>query len=247
MKHHATKGVLWGICLLLSQIASAQEFDMELRLSTSEDIYWYRISSALPGLEAYAVTDFSEEDEFCPARLLPTKETNPKSQWKLIPGTEGKVILVNRGTGQELDGVSVDMGNYNATLIMPAGTSAGFQVTALGESVFQIESVEDDGINRCLAVTEMNTLPISYPQENPSTSAVGWRFQPVEVESETGVNSPADSRTVIRIANKRISVNKGVKWQLFNVQGEEMPRTTRLVTGVYLVKTGDKLTKIYIP
>lgn len=247
MKHHTIKDVLWSVCILFPLGATAQGFDTELRISNSEDTYWYRISSALPGLETYAVTDYSDKDELCPAQLLPTEEADPKSQWKLIAGAEGRIILVNRGTGQELDGKSVSMDNFNATMIMPAGTSSGFQVTALGESVFQIESVEDDSINRCLAVADMDALPIAYPQENLSTSAVGWKFQPVEVESETGIGSPANSRTVIRITDKRISLNSGIKWQLFNARGEEMPRTIRLITGVYLVKVGEKTVKVYIP
>ena len=40
MKHHATKGVLWGICLLLSQIASAQEFEEINGATSSENLYF---------------------------------------------------------------------------------------------------------------------------------------------------------------------------------------------------------------
>lgn len=247
MKQQTIMGVLWGSCMLLSQLAAAQEFDPELHLSNNEDVYWYRICSALPGLEAYAVTDYSEEDEFIPVQMLPTEEADFKSQWKLIAGNDGKVILRNRASGQELDGVSLEMDNCNATLIMPAGTSAGFQVTSLGEYVFKLESEEDDGINRCLAVADMYALPVSYPQENLATSHIGWKFLPVEVESATGIGTQGDSRTIIRIANRRISVKGGTKWQLFNAQGEEMPRTTRLSTGVYMVKTGEKTVKVYIP
>ena len=249
MKHQAIKVVLWVACILLPKLTAAQGFESELHLwnpdSETDDTYWYRIISAVPEMGDYAITDVSEEDELCPAQLLQTDEKEHKSQWKLKAGTDGKVILINRGTGQELNGSSIDMGNFNATQIMPAGISSGFTITSLGDYAFKLESVEDDDINRCLAVTDMDALPITYPEENLSTSAIGWKFIPVEI---TGLNisSANGSNANIRIANKRIYVSGDTKWQLFNAQGEEMPRTIRLATGVYMVKAGDKTVKVLV-
>ena len=245
MKHQTIRDVLLGAGLLLSLIASAQKFDSELHLSSEKDVYWYRIVNALPGMEEFAVTDFSEEDELCPAQLFKTEESDQKSQWKLTARADGKIVITNRATGQELDGTSVNMGNYNATLIMPEATSFGFTITSLGDNAFKIESVEDDDVNRCLAVVDMDALPISYPEENLSTSVIGWKFLPVEIDSQTGIGTAQSTKSVIRVTNKRISVS-GAKWQLFNAQGVEMPRTTRLATGVYMVKIGEKTVKIFV-
>lgn len=245
MNYNTLKDVLLGFVLLSSSMAAAQEFDSELHLSTDKDVYWYRICSALPGLETYVVTDFSDEDELCPAQLLQTDELNHKSHWKLVAGTDGKVILVNRATDQELDGSSVDMGNYNATLLMPRGISTGFTVTALGDNAFKLESVEDDDVNRCLAVADISEEPITYPEDNLSTSVIGWKFIPIE-STITGISEAKNNKITVRVTNKRISVSGGVKWQLFNAQGEEMPRTTRLATGIYMVKMAEKTVKVII-
>lgn len=250
MNHNAFKGVLWGLAMLSAVTAGAQEYESELQvwdpLDESETTYWYRICSALPELEGYAVTDYSEEDDIYPLQLLQTEEKDYRSQWKLAAGAENKVILVNRATGQEIDGCSLDMGSCNVTQIMPAGITTGFVITALGNNAFSLQSVEDDGINRCLAVADVDSAPISYPTENESTSAIGWKFITMEISGWDGIESAKPSKTSIRISGKRISVSGVKKWQLFNAQGEEMPRTTRLAAGIYMVKLPGKTVKVLI-
>jgi hypothetical protein len=62
----------------------------------------------------------------------------------------------------------------------------------------------------------------------------------------TGIGTAKNDSIVVRVRNKHISVSGGIEWQLFNAQGEEMPRTTRLATGVYMVKMADKTVKVMI-
>lgn len=250
MNNNTLKKALWGLCMLSAMTAGAQKYESEIHLwdpsDKSETTYWYRICNALPGMEGYAITDCSEEDEFFPAQLLQTDEKEFKSQWKLKAGKDGKVILINRATGQELDGTSVDMGNCNVTMIMPAGLTTGFTMTALGDNAFSLQSVEDDDINRCLALADAEGEPISYPTENESTSVIGWKFIVTEISGWTGIGTNKACKTSIRVSNRRISVNGIAKWQLFNAQGEEMPRTTRLAPGVYMIKLPERTEKILI-
>ena len=56
------KRLFMGLALLTSLSASAQEFDSELQMST-DIVYWYRICSAVPGMEGYAMTDLNGEVE----------------------------------------------------------------------------------------------------------------------------------------------------------------------------------------
>ena len=250
MNNNTLKKALWGLSMLSTMTVGAQKYESEIHLwdplDESETTYWYRICSALPGMESYAVTDFSEEDELYPVQLLQTEEKDYKSQWKLKAGGDGKVIIINRATGQELDGCSIDMGNCNVTQIMPTGTTAGFKMTALGNNAFMLESVEDDDINRCLATADVEEEPITYPTQDESTSAIGWKFIVTEISGWTGIGSNKACKTTIRVSNRRISVSGAAKWQLFNAQGEEMPRTTRLAPGVYMVKIAEKTEKILI-
>ena len=241
--------MLLGFSLLLSLSAGAQGFDSELHLSTDDEICWYRICSALPGMEDYAMTDFNGMTPlmvyYNNAFLMQTEESEEHSQWKLTAGEDGKVILENRATGRQLGNSSISDENCNVTQFA-LSDATGFTATALGNNAFRLESIEDDGVNRCLALAEKDaTAPQTYPSENESASIVGWRFLPIEIQ--TGIGSAKGSSTVIRVADKRISVSGGEKWQLFNAQGEEMPRTIRLATGVYMVKTGQKTVKIFVP
>lgn len=234
---------------------AAQEFDSELQLSDEETVCWYRICNAAPGMDGYAMTDLNghtEDGEDYEAALrisiplLPTETDDRRSQWKLTPGEDGKVIITNRMTGSQISSVSNLLGDHNITTLTFSSDAQGFVVSSLGDYAFKLESVEDDGVNRCLALAERGGEALAYPETGESTSIIGWKFFPVEIE--TGIGSAKASRSVvISVKNKRISVSGSTDWQLFNISGEEMPRTVSLPTGVYLVKMPQKSVKVLIP
>ncbi|MBR4130574.1 MAG: hypothetical protein IKU02_06595 [Bacteroidaceae bacterium] len=247
MTYKSLKTISLGVALLASLSAIAQDFDSELQLSNDETTYWYRICNAATGMDGYAMTDLGPETEdinLSYIYLLPTETEDIHSQWKLTAGEDGKIIITNRSTGNQISNISANMGEFNATKLAD-GSVPGFTVTSLGDDAFQLESVEDDGVNRCLASAYIESEPLSYPESDASSSIVGWKFFPVEIE--TGIATTQAVRPVISVKNKRISVKGCPEWQLFNSQGEEMPRTTRLATGVYLVKLPQKAFKVAIP
>lgn len=240
------RSVFLGVSLLTTLSASAQEYDSELQLST-DIIYWYRICSAVPGMEGYAMTDpcsLTEDVMSYVVHLLPTETDNYASQWKLTAGEDGKVILTNRATGKQISNTSFNIDNHNMTWLT-SSDAQGFTVTSLGDYAFKLESLEDDGVNRCLALAEKDGEALTYPETGESSSVIGWKFFPVEID--TGIGSEKAGRYIIHVANKRISVSGCPEWQLFNAEGEEMPRTTPLATGVYMVKMPQKTVKVLVP
>ena len=252
MNYQTFRNILLSLGLLASTSALAQELSAELQLSTDEETCWYRICSAVPGMTDFAMTDVNaggdsedQEDLWRPALyLLQTETADYRSQWKLTAGEDGKVVITNRATGNSIGSVSMNAGNHNVTQLTP-GATPGFTVTSLGNNAFKLESVEDDGVNRCLALAEKDSEPLSYPETDEGTSAVGWQFLAVEID--TGLGSTTSGRTIVRLADGRIAVENSTGWTLFNAQGEEMPRTTPLPTGVYLVKLPQKTVKVLIP
>ena len=111
---------LFGFCLLFSFGARAQEAATELQLSSGDVICWYRICSAVPGMEAYAMTDLeSDATELASImiHLLPTRTDDYASQWKLTAGEDGKVILTNRATGSQISNCSFSTEECNVTLL----------------------------------------------------------------------------------------------------------------------------------
>ena len=249
MTYKSLKRLFWGIILLAPLSAGAQEFDSELQLST-DIIYWYRICSAVSGMEGYAMTDCSElvQNADFPIQLLLVETDNQAAQWKLTDGTDGKVNIVNRATGKSINNVSVnnepETNFFNATQLTTE-TTQGFTATSLGDYAFRLEGVEDDGVNRCLALADISGEALTYPESSESSSIIGWKFFPVEIE--TSIGSAKTNNAVIRVNGKRISVSGCSGWQLYNASGEEMPRTISLPTGVYLVKMPQKSVKILIP
>lgn len=240
------KRLFMGLALLTSLSASAQEFDSELQLS-SDVVYWYRICSAVPGMEGYAMTDLGSETADVMSNvvhMLPTETDDYRSQWKLTAGEDGKIVITNRATGFQISNTSFNFDDHNYTWLANEG-APGFTVTSLGDYAFKLESVEDDGVNRCLALADISGEALAYPESGESTSFIGWKFFPVEIE--TGIGTMEAGRTVVQVMKGRIFVKGCPEWQLFNASGEEMPRTVALPTGVYLVKMGQKSIKVLIP
>lgn len=235
--------LLSGVALLLALSARAQQFASELKMSTKEAVYYYRISNASFGMQDYVMTD-SHEDDVIPVQLLQTEMTEEKSQWKLTTvGLGDKVVLTNRATGLQLGGISLNIGDHNSTRLTANG-SPGFTITLLGEDVFSLKCIEYDGVERSLALAERESPALIWPKENLSTSVIGWKFMLVDT-TDTGINS-ADSGVSIHVEGNCVFVNGCSKWQLFNTQGEEMHRTTMLPAGIYLVKTPNEVVKVMI-
>lgn len=241
------KRLFMGLALLAPMLLAAQEFDSELQLS-SDIVYWYRICTAAPGLDGLAMTDVNtgtgSDDYQNMVFVLPTETDDLRSQWKLTAGEDGKIIITNRATGNQIANSSYWYVDHSITALTASGTP-GFTVTSLGDYAFKLESVENDGVNRCLALADKDAGTIFYPESGESMSAIAWKFFPVEIE--TGIGSTETDRQVISVKKGRISVTGNVEWQLFNASGEEMPRTVSLPTGVYLVKMGQKAIKVLVP
>ncbi|MBO7138191.1 MAG: hypothetical protein J6V92_06970 [Bacteroidaceae bacterium] len=251
MIYKTFRSIFLGLSLLVALSAGAQEFDSELQLST-DIIYWYRICNAAPGMDGLAMTDLNSatdgEDQEDILRLavymMPTEMDDYRSQWMLTAGEDGKVIITNRATGSKISNTSSIVGDHNITVLTGKGAS-GFTFTSLGDYAFRLESVEDDGVNRCLALADKDAGFIFYPDGEESSSAIAWKFFPVEID--TGLGSMKVGRLVVQVKNKRIYVTGCPEWELFNAAGEEMPRTVSLPTGVYLVKTAQKTVKVLVP
>ena len=252
MIHKNLKRTLWSLVLLMSLPAGAQDLDSEPQLSNEETVYWYRICNAASGMDNYAMTDLNalmdgedHDDLWRPAiYLMQTDTEDYHSQWKLTAAEDGKVLLTNRGTGLMIGNASVSVDNINVTQLTPKGAQ-GFTLTALGDNAYSLQSIEDDGVNRCLAMAEKNGEAIIYPESGESTSVIGWKFFPVEIE--TGIGTMKASHPVIQVKDRRIAVKGCTGWQLFNAKGEEMPRTVSLPAGIYMVRMQQKSVKVLVP
>lgn len=247
MTYGILKKLFWGIALLAPLSLAAQEFGSELQMSDKETTYWYRICSAAPGMDGLAMTGLNSttdvEDNPNMIFMMPTETMDHHSLWRLTAGKDGKVIITNRATGFMISNSSEIVGDHNITCLTTS--SQGFTITNLGDNTFKFESVEDDGVNRCLALADKDGEVLTYPESGESSSAIAWKFIPVEIV--TGIGTMKAGQPVIQVKDKRISVTDCPEWQLFNAAGEEMPRTVSLPIGVYMVKMPQRTIKVLVP
>ena len=244
MKCKVFKQALLGLAVMMPATVCAQPFTMELQASTDEVEYWYRICSAVPGMEQLVMTDCSDQNDVCQVQLLPTVVSNEKSQWKLTVSPDDMVLITNRATGLQLHNASKEVGEHNATQLT-AGDSQGFDLLPLGGDAVLLMDTEIDGVTRCLAIAERGTEASKFPESDGSTSIVGWKFTFVE-SVQSVVKTTKGTAPTIRVCNRRVTVSGCKNWQLFNAQGEEMPRTTKLAPGAYMVKTPEGVTKVMV-
>lgn len=254
MIYKTLQHALLGFGLLATLPATAQGFDSELQLSVPDGTTcWYRICNTAAGMDGLAMTDLhdaaddagqDQANQMTAIFLVATETEDFRSQWKLSAGADGRIIITNRATGFQISNASVGVADHNITLLTSSETP-GFVATAIGDNAFRLESVEDDGVNRCLALADKDAGPTLYPESSESTSVVGWQFLPVEIE--TGIGTTKTGHNVVRVAGKHISVSGSSDWHLYNAQGEEMPRTVALPTGVYMVRLPQGTVKLAIP
>lgn len=248
MHYQTLKRVLMGIAMLMPLSMTARDFNSELLLSDEETTYWYRISCAASGMDGLAMTDLSGSTGTGEASrmiyMMPTETEDQRSQWKLTAGEDGRFIITNRATGQQISNASSSEADHNITMLT-ASDAPGLTVTALGDYAFRLESVEDDGVNRCLALADKDAGAIFYPESDESSSAIGWKFLTVEIV--TGMNASKGTFPTLRVKNRHVIVSGCSEWKLYNAGGEELPRTVSLPTGIYLVKMPHKSVKVLIP
>ena len=246
MKRILLYQVLLGIALMMT---AATAWAQDWQVSNDDATYWYRITPAQETLKSYAMTDASNTDGIAQLVMLATDDTEELSQWKITEanglGNEKFYIITNRKTGMMIQARSVNIGNHNATQLTLDDENNMFNISEIVDGAYRIQSTENDGVERALAIADCNGAALAWPTESElATSPVAWKFVLAE-EVITGLNGAAVD-TAIRIANHRISVNGAKDWQLFNILGEEMPRTTDLPTGTYIVKIGDKSFKVVL-
>lgn len=216
--------------------------------SDDDATYWYRIVCTMPNSGSYAMTDCSNLDDVCQLQMLATNETEEKSQWKIVKHSQNQgVVLINRATGNMIDAKSFELDSLNATQLTTEEPQNPFHIEKLtGETPsFSIWSIENDDNQRCLAMIDRNGGPLAYPSSATFGTPIAWQFTLIE-EEITGLSSQQDTPTSIRVANHRIAVKGAKRWQLFNALGEEMPQTTDLPAGAYIVKIGAKKVKVMV-
>lgn len=234
--------------LLATTVSQASAFsleayiDNELSVSDDANTYWYRISSCAEGLENYAISSNDASD--MPLPLIASDISDYQSQWMVSKNEDGLLQFSNRATGCAIAASSVENDAYNITQVAEQKEDGGwFKSQYAGANHYMLSSVEDDGVIRYLIATEQDALAVGFPAEDTNKSAVVWKFELVDTEL-TGIDGAQDTHVSIRPDKGRIFVSGASLWHIYNLQGVEMPRTTALPAGTYIVSTPQKTIKV---
>lgn len=217
--------------------------DHELSLSDEGANYWYRISSCAEGLENYAISSTDNPDAL-PLPLLNSEITDSNSLWMITKTADNLLQFTNRATGRVIAASSICTDNYNITQVANTKDEGGrFAAQFVGGNRYMLCSQEDDGMTRYLAATRQGEQSLAFPSELSNHSAVVWKFEIVETEL-TGINATDTTQIAIKASKGRIHVSGATQWHLYNLQGREMPRTTTLPEGIYIIQTPNKTIKV---
>lgn len=238
-----------GNRLIASTIAKAESFSLEpfidhnLSISDEGTAYWYRISSCAEGLENHAITSTDDAADM-PLPLLDTEITDERSQWMVTKGDNGLLQFTNRSTGSMIAASSVHNGSCNITQVAESKDDGGsFTAQFVGGTRYMLSAVEDDDVTRYLAATSQGNPAMAFPTEACNKTAVVWNFEIVESEL-TSLDGADATQISIEAHNGRIRVSGATEWHLYSLQGIELPRTTTLPEGIYIIQTPHKTIKV---
>lgn len=218
--------------------------DTPFKGTVSGSEYWYNILSAKDGVNNMAVKDNSKSNGSFPFAVTALDENDQTQQWKLIrDGDTGKVDIVNRATGFHILTNSFAEGVYNATMNGYVMKHPGFTFSYLGLKQYAISGVENDDIERYLAMQDTGAEAVRLDPYAMPSSAFAWTLR--EAGYSTGVDA-ATVKPLIKIANGTVSVENFKDYTVTNALGIAMPKDTRLLPGVYFVIAGGTTTKVTI-
>lgn len=233
------------ILLLTGFLATAFANAQKPVLSTAGENSWYHVVSAYDGTLGMVMTDNSATQSDFPIGVEAAQEGLASQQWKLVQADEeGKLVyLVNRNTGNILQPFSEDSGLYRVTqLNNSVETGMGFTLTGLGRGQYAFVGTEGDGQKRGLVALQKGK-PVEEG-ELEFGSPYAWTFQ--FIDFDTNVNSIHAERPVIFVKDGRIIVNGNNEYRVMRVDGVEIPQNSRLVPGIYIVKTEEYTVKVII-
>jgi len=201
-------------------------------VTDTTDVF-YNIVSAKDGL---AMADPATTASTSPAnmKLVSLSTADPAQQWKLVKKNNGKIDFVNRASGNYLLTFSALSGNFNMTKIgQPDQYYHGWNVSSLGSNQYAIFGVEEDNILRYLSNATVGAS--AEPLDLTTNTDFAWTLSAVDTVA-TAIQSNHTDKNYISVDNGKILVNGTRDYSIWNADGKNMPKNTRLAPGVYVIR-----------
>ena len=136
-------------------------------------------------------------------------------------------------------------GAYNATLIGIDAQNKGFKAEQIGDGQYSFSSIENDGIERYLAMQELMTENVVLDEENLNGTAFAWIA--IEASISTAIEGITTEEFVIYVtADRKIIVENAENYKVTTLAGMELKKDASLEKGIYIVTAGNVSKKVSI-
>lgn len=223
------------------------EFTDTYNPQNSETVTWYNIASSKAGNEGRIIVDNTSVVDAQYKFTVDTKESSDlNAQWRLVETEPGNVSIVNRATGNSISTNLTVQDKYNVP------TADGKEVLAttwnllpVSESQYAIASVGNDNIQRFLNAQVLGSEADELPDTDLDGTGFAWTF--VQADTEVGIeNTVTQQGGGVRVEDGRVIAPEGAKVSVFTPEGVELPASSRLTPGIYIVTVNGKATKIMV-
>ena len=215
----------------------------QIKYSNGSDEFWYNLLSAKSGVENLAITETL--DGVYKITVTALDNENESQQWKFIEDeSTGNVYIVNKKSGNQILSDSRLQDIYNATLIGLDSLNRGFKAAQIGDGQYAFSAIENDGIERYLALQELSAESVVLDEENLSSSEFAWVVQEI---TTTGIKEiSADNFVIYVTEDRKIIVENVANYRVRSLAGVEFPKNVSLEKGVYIVTVGSVSKKVSI-
>lgn len=231
-----------SLTLLLFLFVGLTNVGAQIKYSSGSNEFWYNLLSAKSGVENLAITEAAEG--IFPITVAALDKNDESQQWKFVEDTStGNLFIINRKSGNQILSDSRAEGAYNATLIGLDSLNRGFKVAQIGNEQYTFSAIENDGIERYLALQEQFAEGVVLDEENILGSAFAWKAQEI---TTTGIVENYADGFVIYVKDRKIFVENAADYKVTTLLGVELPKETTLEKGVYVVTIGNVSKKVSI-
>ena len=224
-------------------------YDEGFEVQNDQEVTYYNVQSCCSSLQGdYVLVDnTSSVDSKYNFILGQSDDSNLASQWRLVRQSDMTVAIINRATGNCISTNLQPVGEFN---IPDADgkelAQSGYNISKISDdNQFILSSVGEDGFTRYLNAAVLAEEPAKIDFDNLTYSEFAWTF--AKKGTEVGINeaaSPAEAS--VTVDGGMIRVSEGADYNIYTVDGVEMPKNVQLAKGVYLVSVQGKTVKVII-
>lgn len=238
--------LIYIIMYACATCAGAQDFPER---DNQGNVIYYKIFSAAPDCAGLCLTDNTADASTDYKYLMTGNEADNRYQeWRLIADeTAGCYHLRNRATYRYVStsGTYVDI-FYAITFATKQAAGNALLFTSLTNDGQWSMTYKDGVTTKYMGVgDETKGLDIFRKTDLPGT-ARAWYIVPSGQMPPNAVEATSKGHADIRVVDHRIVVSGCSSYEIYDVQGRQVPCDTELQPGLYVVKADDTVKNIMV-